>query len=57
MKKDSDPLRTSKTFSVTVPRELKRLIKELARANGRSVSSYLSWLVLQDTSRKKVEKR
>jgi len=33
------------------------VIRRLAQADHRTVSSYLSWLILQDTGKKKVETR
>jgi hypothetical protein len=50
--KTPKPLRFTKTFSITVPRELLPLIKRRAQESGRSVSSYLSWLVAKDWRKK-----
>jgi hypothetical protein len=52
MKKAQTGIRTTKSFSITVPIELEPVIKEAARAQGRNVSSFLVWLVRKDTQEK-----
>jgi hypothetical protein len=40
--------RTTKSYSITVPKELLPLLKRRAAQEGRSVSSYLCWLLRKD---------
>jgi hypothetical protein len=41
-------MRTTKSFSVTVPKELVTEIERAAKGQGRSRSSYLAWLIRKD---------
>jgi hypothetical protein len=41
--------RTTRSFSITVPREFLPVIKRMAYESGRSVSGYLSSLIKKDT--------
>jgi metal-responsive CopG/Arc/MetJ family transcriptional regulator len=47
MKTKISGLRTTKTFSVTVPAELVGEIDRAAKAQGRTRSSFLAWLMLK----------
>jgi len=42
------PMRTTKSFSVTVPKELVTEVECAAKGQGRSRSSYLAWLIRKD---------
>jgi hypothetical protein len=57
MENSATPNRTTRTYSISVPAELYPQIKAQATANGRTISAYLSWLILQDTAKEKSEKR
>jgi hypothetical protein len=54
---EKKPNRTTRTYSISVPAALMPTIKDQASATGRTISAYISWLILQDTGQKKVEKR
>jgi metal-responsive CopG/Arc/MetJ family transcriptional regulator len=41
-------MRTTKSFSITVPKELATAIDRVAKGQGRSRSSYLAWLIRKD---------
>jgi len=45
------PMRTTKNFSVTVPKELAAEIERVAKGQDRSRSSYLAWLIRKDQAR------
>jgi hypothetical protein len=49
MKKKNPAERTTKCFSFTAPPDLVPLIRQMAQENGRTVSSYLCWLIARDT--------
>jgi hypothetical protein len=50
-------MRHTKTYSITVPRELRSAIKWRALEERRNVSSYLSWLIAKDIARKLLKRR
>jgi predicted GIY-YIG superfamily endonuclease len=43
-------IKTTRSFSITVPGELLPVIKRMAYESGHNVSSYLSFLIKKDTS-------
>lgn len=49
---DLTPSRTTRTYCISVPAELRPQIERLAKQSGRSVSGYLSWLIREDTNKK-----
>ena len=42
-------IRTTRSFSITVPKEFLPVIKQMAFKSGHTVSSYLSFLIKNDT--------
>jgi len=52
-----DMPRTTKSFSVTVPKELVAEIERAAKGQGRFRSSYLAWLIRKGAPRSGPEAR
>ena len=49
MKKNKSGERTTKSFSFTAPADLVPVIRQMAQENGRTISSYLCWLIAKDS--------
>jgi predicted DNA binding CopG/RHH family protein len=49
MRKKKESVRTTRSFTVTVPEQLLPQIKRRAFESGLDVSSYLTWLIRQNT--------